>query len=712
LPVKTSCLHKPAKKTAQKQTPQSVLAELCLPIYIVLFWSLWVVSTASAAGVHESGHAALQFRLDSANVKMEIVPETYVKGKTPDVSLELTDHMTGDPVLDAEIYILIEKKGGVATGAAHAGHAMPQPSIDTVISDEGLDFGGLPAMTTGIDLGMFKKLHQQQKAGTFTVSYPLPDEGEYSFTIALKSLGERKFAEPLIYGGNIVYHEASNARQYKMLFIVGVILLSGLTGAWILSKRKAMNISTGQKMNILDIPSVKRFLKSAWFQPVFQIPMLAFFIIIIIAGLFDVQMGDRNIATLLMWTVWWAGIIFTFVLFGRIWCMMCPYGALQDWIQRLFSFNKNFPKPIRNVWLSSFLFFGLTWWDSYGGIVNKPALTAYILIGFFAAAVGIAVVFKGRAFCRYVCPIGGLIGIYSMFSPLELRNKCLDVCRQHKVKECIKGTEKSYPCPMFQTPMTLDRNNYCNFCSECIKSCSQDNIVIRFSSFAKDLWLAAKGYMDEAYLAMTLVGITIILTGEMVEPWHRWMDSVSRLIPISALGAASHTSIEKITSLTVLTTGSLIIPSLTLALTALFVRIATRPESPLSFKETFVQFAYMFIPVGLSMHLAHNISHLFKEGPVIVPAIQRTLNEYTGMNLGEPDWSVTPFMGDESIFWLQMLVVIVLNIFSLYAGYRIAVRFYGDKALRAFIPMSALALFFMAINTFILGQPMSPRHTH
>jgi len=544
------------------------------------------------------------------------------------------------------------------------------------------------------------------------VSYPLPDKGEYSFTIALKALNGKMFSEPLVYGGSFVYKEASKARQYKMLFIMGIILLSGLAGAWILSKRKALNINIGQKMNILDIPSVKRFLKSAWFQPVFQIPMLVFFIIIIIAGLFDVQMGDRNIATLLMWTVWWAGIIFTFVFFGRIWCMMCPYGALQDWVQRLFTFNKDFPKPIRNVWLSSFLFFGLTWWDSYGGIVNKPALTAYILLGLFAAAVGIAVVFKGRAFCRYVCPIGGLIGIYSMFSPVELRNKCLDVCRQHKVKECIKGTEKSYPCPMFQTPMMLDRNNYCNFCSECIKSCSQDNIVIRFRSFAKDLWFAAKGYMDEAYLAMTLVGITIVLTGEMVEPWHRWMDAASGLIPFNALGIVSHTSIEKITSLTVLTIGSLIVPSLTLAATALIVRKTTIPESPLSFKETFVQFAYMFIPVGLSMHLAHNINHLFKEGPEVIPAIQRTLKEYSRMNIGEPDWSVTPLMGDEAIFWFQMATFIVLNIFSLYAGYRIAVRHYKEKALKAFIPMAALAVFFMIINVFILGQPMSPRHTH
>ncbi len=678
----------------------------------ILSFTLCIISSASASGVHESGHSSLQFRIDNANVKMNIAPETYTKGATPDVSLELSDHMTGNPILDAEIYILLEGTGKQDSHSMHTGHAMPQPSSDNLNGDGGLDFGESPQMTMGIDLGMFRKLQPQQKAGTYAVNYPLPGKGEYTFTIAMKALDGKMFADPLVYGGSFVYQEASKARQYKMLFVMGIILLSGLAGIWILSKRKALNMSVGQKMNILDIPSVKRFLKSAWFLPVFQIPMLVFFIIIIFAGLFDVQMGDRNIATLLMWTIWWAGIIFTFVFFGRIWCMMCPYGALQDWVQRLFTFNKDFPKSIRNVWLSSFLFFGLTWWDSYGGLVNKPALTAYVLLGFFAAAIGIAVVFKGRAFCRYVCPIGGLIGIYSMFSPVELRNTCLDVCRQHKVKECIKGTEKSYPCSMFQTPMTLDRNNYCNFCSECIKSCSQDNIVIRFRSFAKDLWFSAKGYMDEAYLVMTLVGITIVLTGEMVEPWHRWMDAVSGLVPFSVLGISSHASVEKITSLTMLTIGSLIIPSLLLVMTALIVRKNTMPGSPLSIRETFVQFAYMFIPVGLSMHLAHNINHLFKEGPEIVPVIQRTLNEYTGVGLGEPDWSVTPLMGDESIFWFQMVIFLILNIFSLYAGYRIAVRHYKEKALKAFIPMAALALFFMIVNIFILGQPMSLRHTH
>ena len=675
-------------------------------IFIVLCILFFPGLNAFGAEGHASTSAFNEFRIDRAAVKLRIEPETYTKGKTPQVLITLTDYISGSPSLDAEIYIYLEKTRQENVHTAHK-----TPIIKNNQPDKSsLDFGESTETAPALDISIFKKLLPQQMAGVYAVSYPIPKQGEYNFTIAIKSLNGKAFAEPLIYGGKISYLPKT---KYKMLLIIGIVLISGVIAVWIMSVRKKLKLNTSQKINILDIPWIKRFFISAWFQPAFQVPVLLIFLIIIAAGLFDIQKGDMNIATLLMWTIWWAAIIFTFVFVGRVWCMMCPFGAAQDWIGRLFSLNKDFPKPVRNIWLSSFIFFGLTWWDSFSGIVNKPALTSYLLIGFFVVAVGMSVTFKGRSFCRYACPIGGLIGLYSMFSPVELRNKGLEVCRNHKIKECIKGTEKSHPCPMFVTPMTLDRNNYCNFCSECIKSCFQDNIVIRFRNFAKDLWVSAKGYMDEAYLAIVILGVSIIVTGEMVEPWHRWMDAVGKIIPFDILGIMSHAARETATFLIVMTTGSLIIPSLLLFGAALVVKKTAGMESPpLNLKQIFVQFAYMFIPVGLSMHLAHNVSHLLREGPGIIPAIQRAATLYLGMNLGEPDWDIIPLMGAESIFWLQMAIFMILNIFSLYAGYRIAVKYYGDKAMRAFIPMAALAVFFMMLNTYILGQPMSPRHGH
>ncbi|MDP3112278.1 MAG: 4Fe-4S binding protein [Thermodesulfovibrionales bacterium] len=668
---------------------------------------LLVFSGISTGGEGHSGTAStFDFRLGTAKVQFALQPVTYTKGKTPQVVISLSDFMSNSPVIDADIYVSIDK---AAQASAHAGHVMPSAAPESSAEGGGLDFGEPNQTSAPVDVSAFTKLKPQQKAGVYTAEYPLAVPGDYSFTIAISSLAGKRYSEPLVYGGTLSYRAASKSRFYSMIFVFVVIVLSGLTGAWIIRQRSLLKLETGHKFNMLDIPSMRKFLKSGWFQPVFQVPVLVVFLIIIAAGLFDIQKGDRNIATILTWTIWWAAIIFTFVLVGRIWCMMCPFGAAQDWLGRLFSMNRDFPDIFRNIYLSSFLFFALTWWDSYSGIVNKPAMTSYLLVGFFVVAIGMALVYKGRSFCRYVCPIGGLIGLYSMFSPLELRSKCLDVCRGHKVKECIKGSDKGRPCPMFVTPMTLDRNNYCNFCSECIKSCSQDNIVVRFRSFARDLWVSSRGYLDEALLAMVLVGISIIVTGEMIEPWPRWIDALGEVLPFDLFGIESHAAREKATFLFVLTGGSLFISPLLLLSFSAIVR-KTLPDTGFTVKQIFIQFAYMFIPVGLAMHLAHNISHLLKEGPGIIPALQRVINNITGA--GEPDWVAGQLAGSETIFWLQMAVLITLNIFSLYAGYRIAVRHYGDRALKAFVPMALLAIFFMVINTYILGQPMALRHTH
>jgi len=662
-------------------------------------------SPSFASEGHGASGSATDFYIDNVHFTLRLDPPYFTKGVMPRVVVSAVDRATGEPVIDAGLLVRMEQAGQ----GGHEGHIVNQPASQGTTEEDGLDFGSPAPARSGPDLSTFIRLEPRQKTGEYAAPYHVHARGRYHLTLAVVSLSGERFSRPLTHGMEISYMPKSEAPFYRMLFVIAVILSSAIAATWIVAHRRYA--AQGKPMNLLDIPAVGRFLRSGWFQPVFQVPVLLIFLVIITAGLFDIQQGDRNIATILMWTIWWAGIIFTFVFVGRVWCMMCPVGAAQDWVGRIFSLNRNFPLPLRNIWLSSFIFFGLTWWDSYSGIVNRPALTAYLLIGFFAVAIGMALAFKGRSFCRYACPIGGLIGIYSMFSPLELRNKCMEVCREHKVKECIKGTGKTRGCPMFVTPMTLDRNNYCNFCSECIRSCSQDNITVRFRSFARDLWVSAKGHMDEAYLAMVLVGISIVVTGEMVEPWHRWMDFAGKLIPFDALGLISHPAREKAAFLAVMTIGSLVVPLGLLTVAAMMVRRLTGPESPLALKDTIVRFAYMFIPVGLSMHLAHNISHLFKEGPVIVPAAQR-LSGVLGLKAGEPDWNAAPFAGDETIFWLQMAIIMALNVFSLYAGYRIAVRHYGDRALRAFIPMAALAAAFMVVNAFILGQPMSPRHTH
>ncbi|MBA3016134.1 MAG: 4Fe-4S binding protein [Proteobacteria bacterium] len=692
-----------------------------LSFFILLIMGLTQV--AFAGGDQPEPSQGQSFRIGANHLQISVQPEHFSSGVTPEIIVTVTNHQTGAAVLNADILVQFALVAShdmanmapapTTTSIPHNMADMSNQVVATPPTEEegGLDFGEPPPVDESIDLSGFKPLASRQQAGSFSISYPISKPGGYTLTLAVRALSGTTYPAPILTDTTIDYQPPSLAYFYRTLFSMGLVLLTLIVAILILAMREGTT-EIGARTNLLDIPWIKKFVRSSWYQPLFQIPTLIVFAIIIYIGLVDVQKGDQNIATLLTWTIWWAGIIFTFVLVGRVWCMMCPFGAAQDWLGRRFSLGRSFPRPLRNIWLSTILFLALTWWDSYSGIVNNPAMTAWLMIIFLVTSIVTALVYKDRSFCRYICPLGGLIGLYSMVSPVELRSRALEVCRKDTEKGCIHGTDHSHGCPMFETPMTLARNNYCNFCGECVKGCGHNNIVLRFRAFGSDLWGSTRGHMDEAYLAMVLVGLTILVTAEMIAPWQLWIDAIIKALPLADFGVVSHAGQEKFVFTLLFGIGALMVPALLLFLISALVKKIVGTDHNLTIKEIFIRFAYMLIPVGLSMHLAHNVTHLLREGVEVVPALQGTVQRLSGSPSNNELWQVAPLMGLESLFWLQMVTIILLNGLSLYAGYRIAKTHFGDKAWRAFVPMALLAVGFMLINVFILGQPMALRHNH
>jgi hypothetical protein len=127
---------------------------------------------------------------------------------------------------------------------------------------------------------------------------------------------------------------------------------------------------------------------------------------------------------------------------------------------------------------------------------------------------------------------------------------------------------------------------------------------------------------------------------------------------------------------------------------------------------TFVIFGYMFIPVGLAMHLAHNLAHLLLEGGGIVPVVQRAVALYTPFSLGEPDWQVSPLAPEPVVAFIQMTLLVGFFVLSLVAGHRLTLRAYPDPhtASRALVPMAVLSLVFTVAGIVLLNQPMGMRH--
>jgi len=464
-------------------------------------------------------------------------------------------------------------------------------------------------------------------------------------------------------------------------------------------------------LDLLALPWVRRLLTAPALQPAMQVPLLALMAVVVVVGLTDVQDGGRNLATKLTWTIWWAGIIFTFVLAGRVWCLACPFGALNEWTARWSRAVRRLPRIFRNLWWATGLFVLLTWADEQLGVVRSPRVTAWLVIFFAGLAVLVGLRYERRSFCRYLCPIGGLIGIYSMTAPIELRPRHAAACRAHDVKECYRGGPRSRGCPMFEFPQTLDRNNYCTFCAECVKGCSRDNLVLRFRAFGRDLWATGRRAMDEAYLAAVLAGLTLLVTAQMLTAWPEWISAIARWLPAAVRGTLKPVTYLTAVESAVLLVGSLVVAPLLLLGAAAWADRRAAPEG-VGPRRTFVLFAYMFVPVGLAMHLAHNLEHLLLEGGGIVPVVQRALAVYTPLRLGEPDWQVGPLAPAPVVSVLQAVVVVAFFVLSLLAGRRLALGTYPNPRVagRALLPFAALSLALTVAGLVLLQQPMGMRH--
>ena len=547
-------------------------------------------------------------------------------------------------------------------------------------------------------------------AGNYAVAYTPGRRGAHEVRVVLEELEGRTFRPPLTVDFQVAVGKAPGlgAAVWTLLVLVGGGAAAFLYG---LALRARIAPPAGTGLNLLDVGWLRRLLTSPALQPALQIPLLLLMGIVVLLGFADVQDGGVNLATKLTWTIWWAGIIFTFFLVGRVWCLACPFGALNEWTSRLAAPLRRLPKSFRNIWWATGMFVLLTWADEQLGVVRSPVVTAWIVLFFAALAVAVGLFYERRSFCRHLCPIGGLIGIYSMTAPVELRTKDTSVCAADRDKLCYRGGGTAVGCPMFEFAAAMDRNNYCNLCFQCVTDCRHDNLTLNLRAFGKDLWASTRRVLDESYLAVALVGLTLIVTAQMLTAWPDWMSALARWLPLGVRSSLKPVTYLGLVESAVLLGGALlVVPLLVLAGAALSERLAGREG--LGLRRTFVVFGYMFIPVGLAMHLAHNLAHLLLEGGGIVPVVQRAVALYTPFSLGEPDWAVTPIAAEPVVGFLQLTFLVGFFVLSLVAGHRLSLRAYPDPrtASRALIPMALLSFIFTMAGIALLNLPMGMRH--
>jgi hypothetical protein len=685
-----------------------------LGVAAVLLAAIIVPLPAGADGDHRSASQVIRAEFGDGRYDLWITlsPTPLLAGQRSLLRAQIIDRETREALRGGKVQMAIPE--WVPPSLRHKGILAGQP-LDESEQERLAAIQALQAQVRADEnVGQVRPvLATEAASGVYTLEFtPLAAESYELQVTVLGSAGTPLPGfQPVTVSLPVTWEWPVNPR----LVVVAAVIIGIAAGTLVILRVRGDRLVAGERFNFLTLPWLRRLVTSPAFQPATQVPLLFLFGIVVLLGFADTPLAGRNLATKLTWTIWWAGIIFTFVLVGRLWCLMCPIGAVNEWTSRLARPGRPWPKPLRNLWIANGSFVLLTWADVQLGVVRDPRVTAWIILLLLCSAIVTGLFFQRRTFCRYLCPITGLIGIYSMVAPVELRAKRCEACRTHKEKECFVGGVSNVGCPMFERLWEMDSNAYCNLCFECVKGCTQDNLVLRLRAFGTDLWTASKRHLDEAFLAIVLAGASLYLTGEMIQPWRAVMERAAGRLPIHLLGITSAKTAETLIN-------AVLFLIVTLALVPLLVLAAawvarhllqwTGKAPPL--REIVTVFGYMFIPIGLSMHLAHNLHHLLDEGPGVVPAIQRSINRFSPFSAGVPAWNLPPLLPHEVVYWMQMLLFMGFYGVSLYAGARLARQHFSsaETTFRAAAPMVVVSLFLMLLNVYVLSQPMSARHSH
>jgi polyferredoxin len=392
------------------------------------------------------------------------------------------------------------------------------------------------------------------------------------------------------------------------------------------------------KIELTGALFIKNALKSRYPQLAVFTVLLVGYVLAILAGFIGTSVGSHNFSIVFVWIAWWAILILIAVpFFGRGWCAVCPIPLPGEWLQRGAVLappdkkpnwpNLRVPRMFRNIWLQNISFLLLALFSSV--LLTTPKITGIVLGVMLFAAIGLSAVFERRAFCRYLCPVGGFIGLYSQTAPIELRIKDKEICASCEGKPCYNGSTNGYGCPWDVFPAGLTKNTYCGLCMECIRTCPYNNIAVNLRPFSADL-AKPSTRMDEAFKAFIMLGSAMIYAGVLLGPWGMVKDAAYRVGTVAWL-------VYAILFLTIIFG---ILPGF-------FTLGILKIKSSKHLKQRFASLSTALIPLGLMFWVAFSLSFVLTNVSYIIAALSDPLG--LGWNL----------FGTAAIAWQPMLTSVL-----------------------------------------------------
>jgi transcriptional regulator with AAA-type ATPase domain/NAD-dependent dihydropyrimidine dehydrogenase PreA subunit len=394
------------------------------------------------------------------------------------------------------------------------------------------------------------------------------------------------------------------------------------------------------RVNLLNAyPNLRKFLRSPWWPDRINYGFTLTAFAIIVAVLFvGPQTRDRNFALNLFWAWWWPFFLLAFPFLGRIWCAVCPFMIYGEITQKLSIWLfprqlKRWPRHQAEKWGGWFLFglFTLIFlWEELWKLENTAYLSGCLLLLITFGAMIFSAIFERRFWCRYLCPIGGMNGLFAKLSMTELRAQqgiCSATCTTY---QCYKGGPQkgegmeTNGCPLYSHPAQLEDNRDCVLCMTCLKACPHRSVEFNLRPPGIELWTTHIPRSYEVALLLLLLGGVYLHRLPELQSWlglhldltqffpHLELSILALIVPSAIIFAAYG-----------LSNFGLWISDFQFLAFSSNPKVSDNKNQPIIKNRrklrSFVELTYGYLPLVLGGNLAHYLRLGLEEGGRILP---------------------------------------------------------------------------------------------
>jgi ferredoxin len=480
-------------------------------------------------------------------------------------------------------------------------------------------------------------------------------------------------------------------------------------------RRDRFRVTAPAPSDLLQWPLVGRFLRWRHARTSLQLVLLSIASVLVLHGLFGPQVAPANLATVLSWVQYRGWLIIALLVAGNLFCTACPMVLARDTGRRLWKPSWRWPRRLRVKWIGIALFVVVLFTYELYDLWALPRATAWLVLGYFAAALAIDLAFSGATFCKYICPIGQFSFVASTVSPLQLQIKQPGTCGTCRTVDCIKGRrDPSVPSRVERRGCELSLflplktgNLDCTFCLDCVQACPHDNIAIATRVPGLELvdarrrsgigWLSRRP--DVVVLSVVFVFGALINALGMTAPARTIEESL-----IGMFGAQSEGPVLATLFVIVLVMIPLALLSGAGALTA--VNTGRPLSSTLNIASSY---SYALIPLGFGVWLAHYAFHLLTGVLTVIPVTQSAALDLLGWAaLGTPQWQLTGIRPG-LVFPIEAGVILLGASGTLALAYLISERDHPERRVAATVPWAVVTVIIAIAALWITSQPMDMR---